>query len=701
MFKRDIKKYSSFAEILPKLVILSKVEELLDRQENVGLLVYQRADEIVIGPEPDQLRNRKTFTIDDTEPIQQDQTVTEVIADQEEVQEFFEEYVEEHFEDEKYSMALEDTIVPHQETNRKEIENMKTNYTSKSETEESLASEPLSSKRQKNKKYKYRINTNDQLSDEEKQWINEQVRNCSVVRKGQLVYKCPKCDTILQISGSFKKHLRDNHILKSDEELQLKNSRQEFKTEIKQSKIEVDMEEGPVTVWKCQRCKTSRVFRSEAGLKVHIRYNHIKCQFIDAKFVAQCKVTVNESGCMKDAWKCPECNKILRSRDGLRNHIKLEHPDAVASTSQNNTRELFANSVSINQGNDEMNDVVNILGRNKRTLQVDSSFSNTCLECGIQFVNKTTRKDKSCRIHHECHKILNVLSQYYQLSKCEESRIIFTNDNDLDTFLQTDPQQFQPIPCEGMTANVSQKFKEPIGNADEDDPEAWKCGHCGAKYQTDSDCNGHIIILHSKKFICPVDYLEFEGNRGMSQFNAHMKNKHPELFPDMPFYCTYCRAEFSSIFDKLAHMKLCDEKKFECDHCSKKYFTKTELVRHLRIVSGDIAFVCDICSKTCASTMDLKLHRTSHSNLKSYVCSYPECSKAFKTPAARSSHMETHSNVTYTCSYCPSNFKKRALLQRHLRKGFCKGLRNSVKPQESLDEIYTDSQIYEVNEVSN
>lgn len=83
--------------------------------------------------------------------------------------------------------------------------------------------------------------------------------------------------------------------------------------------------------------------------------------------------------------------------------------------------------------------------------------------------------------------------------------------------------------------------------------------------------------------------------------------------------------------------------------------------------------------------MDLKLHYRSHTNEKTYQCTFPQCLKIFKTPAARSSHMEIHSNIEYECTDCRAIFKQRALLQRHLKKVKCKGTHTAKASQIKLE----------------
>jgi uncharacterized C2H2 Zn-finger protein len=684
MYKRDVKKYTSFASNLRSLKILEQVDKCLNKVDSsLDLQVIVKDNTILVSPliEPNT-------TIEHLKITQETEIVKEEFLEQqpeEDVQEteVLEEYIYETVESDHH----EDATEPEPENQSEKYEDpseYEIAYLAEEETNE-VENTSSRSERQKSRKYKYPINTNDSLTDEEKDWINKQVRECTVKVEGKTIYKCPLCETFLKISGSLKKHLRDTHILKNDSELNVWNKRRAFKDEIKQSKIIVETADGPETIWKCQRCSINRIFRSEPGLKVHIRYSHIRTGQIDAKFIARCKTVIDSDQGPKDAWRCPDCFRVLKSRDGLRNHIKLEHIDTVATSGDEQFMRLPAKNHS------QADVLQNLLERKRRTLKNESSASS-CIECGIEFVNGTSKKEKSCRIHQECHKILNVVSQYYQLPKCDISKVMFSNNEDLNKYLSSEQTNFEVLPCDGMAAKVSQKFKEPVGTSTDDD--SWKCGHCGGKYQTEFECNSHVMILHSKKLICPVDYMEFEGNRGISQFNIHMHNKHGEFFPDLVISCTYCSmGNFATHFDKLDHMRNnCKSKKYECDHCSKKYFTKTDLLRHLKISTGEIKYVCIICSKNCSSTMDLRLHLTSHTNQKAYQCSYPDCNKAFKTPAARSSHMETHGNISYACSLCSASFRQRALLQRHIKKGYCKGnqAKESSKGQVVFEETYED-----------
>lgn len=469
----------------------------------------------------------------------------------------------------------------------------------------SLEGSPRAKRR---KKYVYKTNTNEDLTVEQVEWIRQQVKKSEMTAKGKRVYRCQICGKVLQIVGSLKKHLRDTHILKSCNQREEKDSKTAFKDEIRSSKIEIETNDGAIeTIYKCQRCKSSRVFRSEGGIVKHLRYFHIRNQVIDAQFVSKCKITIEtENGTLKNAWQCAVCEKILKSRDGLRNHMKLEHTESIEQFSQGNREvenALFENSCSLNES-DVLLSQTEALDKNLllqlamgRRQFSNTASSPTCEQCGIVFKSGTTKKEKSSEIHQQLHIILKAIAESYAMPLCEKCKVMFSNVEDLNIHLiQHDLNEV--FDAEGLSLLVAKKFKDPIGTAEFEDQNAWKCGHCSNTHFAEKhELILHQLLLHSKYLICPFDFLEFNGVRGLSQFASHMKNKHPEMFPELKICCSYCGEEFSNVFDKLGHMKSCSNKQYACDHCSKTFFKKTQLIRHLKIVSGVISFVCETCSK--------------------------------------------------------------------------------------------------------
>lgn len=255
MFKRDLKKYSSLKEVMGELVILAKVDDLLKEVEDVSeLLVFQRDNAIVIS---------NAYEDEDTD--EQDlvkHEEFEIIIEEAQMAEAVEEYIEEPVG--KYEIPQESI-----ESFQEPVEMSQAVLVEEVPQAENETDQPKArTKRQKSRKYNYPVNTNDQMTEKEKAWVNQQVRECEVNQDGKTFYQCSKCDTCLQIPGSLKKHLRDVHLLKSAQDQQDWNSRKAFKDEIRQSKMIIMTSNGSETIWKCQRCESHRVFRSEPGLKV-------------------------------------------------------------------------------------------------------------------------------------------------------------------------------------------------------------------------------------------------------------------------------------------------------------------------------------------------------------------------------------------------------------------------------------------------
>lgn len=202
MFKHDIKKYQLFADCVANLRILAKVEsELADNVSD--LQVYQHKNVIYISPSHVDVDKMIVHCVKtDDEPVEPLSASAEMDtceqSDYPDDSEVLEEYIEETAENlQFYEEEAEAKII--------EIKSEPVIIEECSTSEKERSQEPVAKpKRLKMRKYKYPTNTNDKLTDEEKDWIVKQIHNSEVYRDGVLVYKCPLCDTFLQISASLK-----------------------------------------------------------------------------------------------------------------------------------------------------------------------------------------------------------------------------------------------------------------------------------------------------------------------------------------------------------------------------------------------------------------------------------------------------------------------------------------------------------------
>lgn len=484
-------------------------------------------------------------------------------------------------------------------------------------------------------------------------------------------WSCPECKKFYRTSMGIKNHFKLEHpeIDFGGEQYQKKikevNERSTFlKEEEKQSEIILETESGTRRIWQCHRCPEPRYFRTESGFKAHVRHSHLHNRKLDERKIAKCKIVIDEVGVKQRLWQCPLCAIAMKTKEGFVSHVTQIHPGEFDDNDQEPNLEKI-NEVKVKADEDLIQKLTEQVTNDRGgPLKVDG-YKFSCNECGLFF-------SKHYPTHVDAHKTFKDLASSYQLPKCEQCHVIYSNDDAMQKHLDSHVEEsamLQIYPSKGLAFFGGKEFKDPTGTADDAiDDNIWKCGHCCAMFWDESECVQHQMMLHVETLICPIDQLTFSGNRGLAMFCTHMKNKHTEFFPNLTFPCTYCKQEFRSILEKLSHMKACGEKKLECDECGKKFFSKIKLAHHLKVEKGLLSYECSICSRKYTNSMDLKLHVVgAHTNDRLYQCTFRDCDKSFKTSAARSSHMELHSNVSLKCTFCDSVFKKRVILARHIK----------------------------------
>lgn len=249
----------------------------------------------------------------------------------------------------------------------------------------------------------------------------------------------------------------------------------------------------------------------------------------------------------------------------------------------------------------------------KRSSCVQGAF--TC--CGVWF-----KDGKLFNSHKKIHESFEIMSPYLKFHKCHDCNILFSNETDyfshLNEQLCNTDATVQPMAKDGSFEDY---YIKPIVfelEKELDAEDAAKCGHCMKRFNDENELKLHLMFFHATVLNCPFDKRSFEGVKQVRLLHDHVRNKHPELFVGIIFSCRYCNSSFPSNIEKLAHMKKCNDKKFNCPHCDKKYASPWLLERHLKHVNGKISFVCTVCEKSCYSRSDLAIHLRTHNNEKPY-----------------------------------------------------------------------------------
>lgn len=318
--------------------------------------------------------------------------------------------------------------------------------------------------------------------------------------------------------------------------------------------------------------------------------NWVKDEIIKSKEVIE-----SEDG-PKIVYNCARCNYVSNTGPGFRYHLISKHIKNRDFETEVERKPLDLVTVRYQASK-------------PRTRKFKDS-KNSCSVCCLKF-----KEVRALNTHESAHELFDVIASSMNYPQCDECRMMFCSFGDLNTHhMRHDTEMASElIPAIGILHRQGVQLSLPVpDDAIADGVLKWSCGHCTRKFQSDEAAKHHQLLFHAVTFECPIDKREFTGSKAFSHYNQHLKNKHPEMFPNLTFPCTFCRLEFTSIYEKLAHMKICSEKKYGCDHCNKKFFKKNDLIAHIKFVTGEVVFQCEMCSKACETASDLQIHLRSH-----------------------------------------------------------------------------------------
>ncbi|XP_038145267.1 zinc finger protein 236-like isoform X3 [Cyprinodon tularosa] len=271
--------------------------------------------------------------------------------------------------------------------------------------------------------------------------------------------------------------------------------------------------------------------------------------------------------------------------------------------------------------------------------------------------------------------------------KCNICSQIFTKESKLQKHLREHELNDKPHRCDQCPQTFNVEFNLTLHKSTHNTSD-FTCPVCNKRFSRIAGLKSHVM-LHKKEenLICSECGDEFVLQ---SQLVLHMEEHRKELSGVKVYTCKTCHREFKTFVELREHTKShvkmraltsssrnykknIDRSGFtnSCHHCEKAFKKPSQLIRHIRIHTGERPYKCTHCNKAFNQKVVLQTHMVKHTGEKPHLCMF--CPASFSQKGNLHSHVqrvhsETKGVPVFPCMDCSCSFRKLGSLNAHISK---------------------------------